>query len=120
MEQPFVETAVDLLYCFRVVMLFFREIYKLCCETNCYFHEPRQQLAFAPSTQHEPKIPYTKNTFTRQLPGFPVYLTQVLNLPLRSRVCCLHILRYQDTSTKSWSLGRIWVRKICNRTFLMR
>ena len=110
MEQPFVETAVDLLYCFRVVMLFFREIYKLCCETNCYFHEPRQQLAFAPSAQHEPKIPYTKNTFTRQLPGFPVYLTQVLNLPLRSRVCCLHILRYQDTSTKSWSLGRIWVR----------
>ena len=36
-ERPFVETAVDLLYCFRVVMLFVREIYKLCCKVNCYF-----------------------------------------------------------------------------------
>ena len=75
MEQPFVETAVDLLYCFRVVMLFFREIYQLCCETNCYFHEPRKQLAFAPSTQHEPKIPYTK------IPSLDNYLVSLFTLP---------------------------------------
>ena len=80
-------------------MLFVREIYKLCCETNCYFMKEQlvnqgNSQCFHQSITRFPCLPYLNAQFATQKP------------------CVLS--SYPAISRQGYQI------KICNRTFLMR